>query len=603
MPSLTGRKGVLAFAVGVSLAVALVVSLPLIASTQIVRSRVAQELSAWSGYRVSLGEAPEIKVWPTFRAVLKNVGFREWAGEAGAPPVLRADVIEMQLSPLSAILGRVTFSRVKLVRPDLLVSRASGGALMPASPGGGQLYEAFEGARSAELPGEAGASEKLGLVQFFEGRILASEGGSEEEVATSLTGEISWPQLSSPASLSATGIWRGEAVQISLLAQKPADLLGGRDAPIEASLSAVPLEGSFDGTVRLAPQPVFEGALSLQSPSLRRTLEWTRTASTLGAAVGAVTLSGKMQGGPTRLRIDDAELALGGDLGKGVLEVAFGPRTSVSGTLAFDRVDLMSLLSEFSPAEQPGAQRADPALNGDIDLDLRLSAAAASGGPLELSKVAATAQIRDGLAAIDLSDATLFGGSLQAGFRAERKDGASQSELRLVAEDIDWAQLSAAAGFVDHIAKSRGSLSLVLKGPASSAQALLRLGSGTLNAKLGPGLISGVDLPALLKRAEEGGFFPLTEVSAGALAIDGAELKAQVSNGVARLESARAWTEQRLINIYGMVPYVDQSLALSGTVGPTEAAVNSGVPVTEFFVGGSWDAPYISRIYPNLPSE
>ena len=58
MPSAIIRRGV--WAIGaVILGVALfLMVLPLIASTQIVRERVALEMSAWSGYRVELGSAP-----------------------------------------------------------------------------------------------------------------------------------------------------------------------------------------------------------------------------------------------------------------------------------------------------------------------------------------------------------------------------------------------------------------------------------------------------------------------------------------------------------------------------------------------------------------
>ena len=58
MPSITVRKTIWA-AAGIALvAVLLIAALPLIASTQLVRDRIAQEMGLWSGYRVILGDAP-----------------------------------------------------------------------------------------------------------------------------------------------------------------------------------------------------------------------------------------------------------------------------------------------------------------------------------------------------------------------------------------------------------------------------------------------------------------------------------------------------------------------------------------------------------------
>ena len=100
------KRGVIALAAVLALAVLFIAALPWVASTQIVRDRIAHELSLWSGYRVVLGEAPVLDVWPTFRATLHDVAFLEWA-DNGNPPVLKADRLEVGLSALSAQGGKV----------------------------------------------------------------------------------------------------------------------------------------------------------------------------------------------------------------------------------------------------------------------------------------------------------------------------------------------------------------------------------------------------------------------------------------------------------------------------------------------------------------
>ena len=129
----------------------------------------------------------------------------------------------------------------------------------------------------------------------------------------------------------------------------------------------------------------------------------------------------------------------------------------------------------------------------------------------------------------------------------------------------------------------------------------------------------GLDLPDFIKRARSTGFFPLSAVGKGTLAIDSLDLKATVSNGVATLDKAEAKSGDQIISLAGLVPFVDRGLALSGTIYPapkpapaTKPAENAAQPAAPpadahptaaFFVGGSWNAPYISPIYPSTMPE
>ena len=122
MPLITVRRTIWAAAAAVFAAVLLAAALPLIASTQIVRNRITQEMGAWSGYRVILGQAPEIRVWPNFHATLNDVTLAEW-GTDGRSPVIRAERVEIDLSAIAALRGEVAFSRVRIFRPTLHVQR------------------------------------------------------------------------------------------------------------------------------------------------------------------------------------------------------------------------------------------------------------------------------------------------------------------------------------------------------------------------------------------------------------------------------------------------------------------------------------------------
>src|SRR6185436_2444916 len=144
------------------------------------------------------------------------------------------------------------------------------------------------------------------------------------------------------------------------------------------------------------------------SPSLRRMLEWSRADMPPGASSGPVALSGRISGDRKRLKLDNAEITLDGNPGTGVLELAIGEDVpGISGTLAFDQLDLRSFLAAFTPFT-PGSDSApgaiDVAFAEKYNLDIRLSAAKATAGDFSFANVAATAQVKGDLTAFDISD-------------------------------------------------------------------------------------------------------------------------------------------------------------------------------------------------------
>ena len=109
---------------------------------------------------------------------------------------------------------------------------------------------------------------------------------------TGLAGAIEWGALNGAASLSATGIWRGESFSIDASSAKPLILFAGGSAPVSIDVKAAPASGSFDGVANFSQNSFFDGQLAFNSPSLRRMLEWSRTdlaaqrLDRLGRAVG-----------------------------------------------------------------------------------------------------------------------------------------------------------------------------------------------------------------------------------------------------------------------------------------------------------------------------
>lgn len=618
MPSPLIRRGIWAISAVVIVIALAFAAMPFIASTRIVRDRIAWEMSAWSGFRVTIDGAPRIEVWPKFRAILTDVTLSKWT-ETDGVPVVEAERVEIDLSAMAALRGDVVFSTARLIRPTLRVERAANGLLLPAMPSGGRISRSIDAARGlvsadpanpdvSKLPGDS-----FGTVGFRDGRIVASVNGKEEEVLTSLTGQANWSALNSGASFSATGIWRGESVAVNFASAKPLLLFAGGVAPINASFKAAPASFSFDGTASISENGYFDGQVKFSAPSLRRTLEWSRIGNAPAGDLGAVSVSSKVSARMGRVKFDNAEIALDNNPGMGALDFSFAEgRPVVAGTLAFDTLDLRLLLAAFTPLASSSKQSADEAAKSFADwinLDLRLSAAHATAGSVQLADVAATAQVKNGLAVFDISDAAAFGGNVQTSLRFDRRPEGTQAEIRLLASDIDGAAFGAAAGMTRLVPTGTGTVSVILKGPGKSWDSILENSDGSISATFGPGTLTGLNLPAFLKRSEEGGFFALDDVAEGTVPIDGAELKASISKGVARIDKAEANAAAYKIWLSGILPYAGRGLALSGgVVQPKQAAAPAegqapAVREASFFIGGTWSTPFVSPINRGRPGE
>lgn len=612
MRSSTARKGVIALGALLLLAALLVAALPWIASTQIVRDRIAHELSLWSGYRVSLREAPVLDVWPGFRATLNDVAFHEWSG-ADRPPVLEADRLETSLSALAALRGEVVLSAISMHRPVLRLTASDDFIDLPASPGGGRMTMAVDAARAVvagnpvspdlgALPGDA-----FGTVEFAEGRVVLVDDG-ESDVLTSLSGRIAWPALNRGGQLSATGIWRGDTVALEASSGSPLILMAGGGTSVKASLKSALIEASFDGAANLSGAPYFDGQANFASPSLRRMLEWSNIRIAPGAAIGAMSIASRLQGDARRLRFDSAVLTLGGNTGRGVLDLSFADAApAISGTLAFDRLDLRSFLSAFTPVATGEAgihDEIDTGFAEQLSLDLRLSAAAATLGGVTLSDVAASTQVKGGLIAFDISDATAFDGEVQAGVRIDAAGEQKTVEMRMMAGNVDALAMARAAGAERLLPQGRATVSVMLKGSGHDWNTVMGNAEGSVAATLGAGALVGLDMARFRDRWQSGGFFPLSEVAGGTLPLRGLDFKATVKGGVARIDKADALlNEQRVLSIAGIIPYFGRALALSGHVAPLAADGERGEAELPFFIGGAWDAPFVSPALPPMDIE
>jgi AsmA protein len=610
MPTPLLRRSLWALAVVAGVILLAMLVLPYAASTRLVRDRIAHELSEWSGFDVAIAAAPEISVWPDLQANLTGVSLSR-PGGGGTAPTITAERVEIELSALAALGGEVDFSRARFIKPTIRIEgkteRGSVAGTDRALSNGGRIAKAIETARQIVAENRAAPdtrrlpAEKFGAVEFSDGEVIEGSGATETVIVSNLAGKIGWEELNGRANATAAGTWRGERFTLDLGSANPLLFLGGAAAPVTMNLKSAPANLSFDGTASLGENPYVDGRMSFSAPSVRRILEWSRTGLLHESTIGSVAMESRVMGDAQRLRFEEAEIALDGKPARGALDLLLtGRLPMVAGTLAFDTLDLRAFLSAFTPLEPsagsgPGIIDADFA--SQLNLDLRLSAAHATVGTIALADLAATARVDEGLAAFDISDASAFGGNIQAGLRFDRKAAGSQVEMRLLASDVEGGAFGAAAGLTRLGPAGRGTVSVILKGDGSSWDALLAHANGSFSASFGQGGLSGVDIDGLLARAKDGAPFALAEAAADASPIDALELKANISNGTATIERAELRSPLHRISFAGVAPLASGELDLSAIAGPPQQATAQAAEpadATAFRIGGPWNAPIVT---------
>lgn len=606
MPKPLLKRGLWALIIAAAVVVAGALALPYAASTRFSGDHIAQEMSAWSGFNVRMGAAPEISVWPDLQANLTNVTL-SLPGQTGKP-FITAERVEIELATLAALGGDIDFTRARFIRPTI---RLADGAGLPAFPARGKIARAIAEARTivAENSGtpDAGrlSAEDFGTVEFSDGRILVVSGEEEAEIARDLKGRIGWEALNSRANATAKGAFRGDSFEIELSSPSPLLLLGGAETSVSLTVKSAPANLSFNGKASLGENPYVEGKASFSAPSVRRLLDWPGDGPDAAGmqsvpVIGAIAVESRILGDPSRVRLEDASITLDGKSARGALDLLLtGKLPKLSGTLAFDTLDLVTFLSAFTPLD-PSALDGNGLMDADfssrLNLDLRLSAAKATVGKFALANVAATARIDESGAAFDISDAMAFGGNVQAGLRFGRKENVTPVEMRLLASDVNGGAFGTELGIPMLTPKALGTVSVILKGEGESWNALLASSSGSFSANFGPGTLSDIDLEALLARAQTGAPFGLMEVAKNGSPINSMDVKAVVTKGVARIEKAEIRTPLHRFTLTGTAPLTSGWLLLSATAEPPQqanAASTEPLAATTFLINGPWNATVV----------
>jgi AsmA protein len=264
------------------------------------------------------------------------------------------------------------------------------------------------------------------------------------------------------------------------------------------------------------------------------------------------------------------------------------------------------MLSEIAPRLLDKSNAAAK-LRDRLELDLRLSAQNVDIGPFQLSEVAVGIMNIGDQARVDILDSDFENGRL-TGRIATIKDGDTGGvAIRLSVQDADFASIISRLGITAPLPAAAGSLELALDVPRPVTVDTLRNAKGSLRFRAGGGILPGVDMAGITRLATQKAYFTLSEAGTGPYEFQSVDINVSVADGLADIRNGLIVGTNESITLNGIVPYANNSLALSAGVQSNGGETNGGEANngrsagTDFFIGGSWQNPVIWPVAKTAP--
>ncbi|EJF84142.1 hypothetical protein MCU_00810 [Bartonella elizabethae Re6043vi] len=543
-----------------------VLVLPYLISTDLIRVRLAQELSAWTGYNVQLRDPPRLNLFPYPKAWLSGVTLSSKMDDVA--PLMEAESIEVDLSVVDLLWGRVSFSETRIMRPQFVMEKpvkTMADFFDRFSRSQGTLGLAIRKAREI-LKHNPDHPEIEHLLKQPFGRVVIENGslvyhdslsGIAEKI-TGLNATLDWPESTEEVRLRADARWRGEFTKLSIDASQALLLLAGGKSQIKASLNSVRGGITFIGQARLSEYYIFDGKVSMRSPGWNQTLSWIGENQFWGYRLKApIVWESHFLARPMHIQMNNVAFTVGKANARGALELDFQDYVpNIMGSLAFDNLDLNLLSSLFFGVKKENSFF-DMALFDHVGVDIRLSAPQAKIENISLTNLAAAIQIKKGHGIFDLGHANIWGGSVQSTIEVMLTGQKIRIGGNISGASIDTQEALEALGFIPFV-QSKANFTATIQTLAGSWMEVFTKMQGGLTLKMSSGRLLGYDLNELQTQLSSKQQFLLTNDDSLSTTFDHWDIQTSLSAAVVKITESLMCT-------------ADLSLSIKGTVTPALA--------------------------------
>ena len=525
----------------VVLIIVLLVAAPMLVPVDTVRAQITSAVKDATGRDLDIKGGLSVSVFPTLAVTAKDVTFSN-AAWAGDKPMASLASIDLHLRLLPLLSRHIEVSSFVLEKPyiDLRTDKNGRGnwefgAAPPAQPAKAPAAKDAPKETPAAKPESGGGGPgigeiALGDVRITDGHINYTDGMTgKTETADAINLKITLPNMDSPLGLDGSVHWHDKAVQLTLDAAKPRELLGSAaGSQVGLKLTADPIKLSFAGTLSVAGTPKANGDADLAIPSIRNLVAWTtgKPLTMPGDGLGNFSLKGKVSVTGPNYGLGGVQLALDQIKGTGDLSVdTGGVRPAIKGKLSIDKLDLNHYMApegqgSASPAGNDKTAAA-PAKNAapanatqqqgwsdepiDVsglkaaDLNLTLAADSILYRKVEIGKTSVQITLNNGRLTLDLTDMALYSGDVKGRVQVDGSAAILGTDANLKIDKVQVGPLLKALADNDRVT----GLALVetqLTSRGKSQKELVSALNGKGSLALQNGVVKGIDLVGLIKQ-------------------------------------------------------------------------------------------------------
>jgi len=549
------------------------------------RSAVEAQFRAVTGLDLVVKGNIEVSVFPGSYVSFHDVGLK---GGGTADPALRVDVLTANLRLLPLLLQRFEIADVMMLRPQIHVVRQADAT---------SNWTPFIQTITRTMRPGAESQMSFSEIRIQDGVLTFEDNATQAaEKLEDLDLSLAWPSIS--RSFAATGQfdWRGERIEGSISVSDFLAALSGDRSGLKMRLASPPLKLAFDGTVANRTSALMEGTLTVDSPSLRNALRWTGQEPPGAGGFGRFALRARANVVGPSIALTNVNAELDGNAAEGVITYTTNGRQTLQATLAADALDFTPYISTFrllaSGARDWNRQMFDLQALSSTDLDMRLSAAKVTVGSSKLGRTAFGANLRNGVLALSVGEAQMYGGIVRGSFGIARADTVADVKAELQFNDVD---LQACAGELFGVSSlsGRGNLNVSLTASGSSPFGLAQSLDGTATLSGHEGAISGFNIEQLLKRLERRPLSGSGNFRSGSTPYDNLTVAMKFSDGVATADDIRVEGPTARITMTGTASVPTREYDFKGVASLPQAA-NGGISFElPFVVQGPWEDPLI----------
>ena len=571
--------------------VVLLIALPQLMSSGVVKNRIAAQLTEITGREVTLNGSSSISLRPYLGVTYSDARIASSDDDNGNS-LATVEELRVQLGFASAFWGQAKVSNVTLIRPRFNLEVDANGT------GNWQLQDGEFAKRLNTSEGQEPEPLSLGSAEIVDGTVKLND--QLNRVTTELTavnGAINWSDITSALKSNLTAVWNGEIANIEIAADSPLNLIRGGVSNARVVVKSKPLTIVYDGTIDTKLNTA-SGKFSSITPSMKSAADWLSIQSPLANMTTTFELGGDINVAEGKVAIENASVTLGEHQGTGQLQFSKknAEPLTISGTLAFETLEIptLPLLSYGGnqTAEQPG--HLDISKLDDVDLDVGVSAKSVNIGSLNAENVAASMMLRKGGLRLEIGNAEILGGTIAGFLDGQPKPETFDFKADLSLSQVNLEQMSSLVSGTEKGLTGSGDAEVKLNTEilAGSVQSLNV--NGELDIKSADGTINGIDLSAvynLSNQNETDGKDAQVQYVDGITPYDTLKLKILIANNTALLREGSLANPTLNASLTGRGELNVGTLALRGDIqGLVEESGILPRPLP-FFIGGTVSSP------------